>query len=316
MQPLVRGDEPVVRGHGRRMRNVLASTRAVGRRHLSKWLYMLAFFGVPVGVIAGSGGVHTIAFWIMTLVWVAAVVYGTVLVLFILFIVISPIVLVLERVVPEQGNTVVAVASKVLVVVIAAVAFVEFAQLGEATGVRLPTASPNLGALVVMSVAAVSGWGLVALGARYKLPKRHPGYQRRHSVPEPDEEFWSDQAAVGWRAWNWDGSSLRGVYAQWPTQLLEASCPHCDVVPSWDHVCGIYAAKRPADVHVFHGGSSIVGRVELWGDVIEHEYGYRASHARITSLWVGDHWRAERIRAAYPGVEVAVGVPHIGQEVA
>jgi hypothetical protein len=86
------------------------------------------------------------------------------------------------------------------------------------------------------------------------------------------------------------------------------------VVPSWDHACGIYAAKTPADIHVFHGGTSIVGKVEMWGHVIEHEFGYRASHARIAHLWVDDRWRAERISSAYPGMEVSVGSP-VGQEV-
>jgi hypothetical protein len=139
---------------------------------------------------------------------------------------------------------------------------------------------------------------------------------RRHSVPEPDDVYWSDQYVVGWRSWNWDGSSLRGVYARWRSEEFTASCGHCDVVPSWDHVCGVYAAKGPESVHVFYGWSPIVGRVEMWGEVIEHEKGYRASHARITDLWVHDPHRAERIKAAYPSINVMVGSPRLEQEVA
>ncbi|HSM45266.1 MAG TPA: hypothetical protein VK969_09655, partial [Acidimicrobiia bacterium] len=69
------------------------------------------------------------------------------------------------------------------------------------------------------------------------------------------------------------------------------------------------------DVYVFYGGSPIVGQIEMWGDVIEHENGYRASHARITALWVDDPRRAERIKAAYPELQVAVGRFSLGQEV-
>lgn len=46
----------------------------------------------------------------------------------------------------------------------------------------------------------------------------------------------------------------------------------------------------------------------MWGDVIEHEDGYRASHARIAELWVGSRELAERLADRY-GVDVHIGNP-------
>lgn len=297
------------------MRGGLVSVGAIGRRHLSKLFCALALFGVPYAVIAGSGGRHTIPFWIVTLVWVAAAIYVTALILAICFMLISPIFFAVEGAFSDGGAALPARLFRVLVLVLAGGAFVAMARLGDTSSVRLPTPWPNVGALLVLSVAAACAVGLWSLGRRYRTPRRKTPYTRRHSVPEPEVEYWSDQYVLGWRSWNWDGSGLRGVYARWPSDEFAASCPHCELAPSWDHACGIYAVKTAADIHVFHGGTSIVGMVEMWGYVIEHEFGYRASHARITQLWVGDRWRAERISALYPAVEVTVGHPHVGQEV-
>lgn len=297
------------------VKTLLASALVVGRRHVSKLFCMLALVGVPVAVIAVSGGRHTIAFWIVTLVWMTAVVYVTALSVFIIFIVLSPVLLMLEDLISDRVSAVAGKLLRLLVLAIAAAAFVHAARLGDTTTVRLPTPWPNLGALLVITVAAVAARGLWSLGRRFRVSRKPTPYGRRHSVPEPEDEFWSDQHVVAWRSWAWDGSSLRGVYARWPAAELEATCPYCEVVPSWDHACGIYAAKTPTDIHLFHGGTSIVGKVEMWGHVIEHEFGYRASHARIAHLWVDDRWRAERVSSTYPGVEVSVGSP-VGQEVA
>jgi hypothetical protein len=48
---------------------------------------------------------------------------------------------------------------------------------------------------------------------------------------------------------------------------------------------GIYAYKKAADFLKSHSeGLDIYGEVALWGDVIEHELGYRAQFAQIVSL--------------------------------
>jgi hypothetical protein len=57
--------------------------------------------------------------------------------------------------------------------------------------------------------------------------------------------------------------------------------------PHEDCSCGIHAARDPASVWTYlHGRDDpqtvrrVLGRVLLWGRVVEHELGWRASHAR------------------------------------
>lgn len=294
----------------------LRSVFVLSRRHISILLYAGAVLGVPAAVIAASGGSHTIGFWIVALVWLAAVVYGGILVSFVLLLLLSPLLMMAERVTSDRLWDRVTTVARASVLVIAGGMFVATARLGDVSSIRLPTPWPNFGALLVIVSAAATSSALWSLARRRKPSKRTPVPERRHSCPEPEEEYWSADYVVGWRAWNWDGSCLRGVHSRWQSEEFEATCTRCEVVPGWDHVCGVYAVKRPGDVHVFHGGSWIIGRVEMWGDVVEHEYGYRASHARMTKLWVGDPWRAERIDEAYPAVEVAVGSFQANREVA
>ena len=312
--------EPPVRDAAKSWRSrageALRSVPMLTRRHISKLLYVAASFGVPVVVIAASGGWHTVGFWIVALVWLAAVGYGGILVSFVLLLLLSPLVLLVERVFSDRLWDRLTAVAKVSVLVFAGGVFVAVARLGDVSSIRLPTPWPNFGALLVIVAAAGASSALWSFAGNQRPSKRTPAYERRHSVPEPDDEFWSADYVVGWRAWNWDGSYLRGVHSRWPSETFEATCTDCEVVPSWDHVCGVYAAKRPGDVHIFHGGSWIIGRVEMWGDVIEHDYGYRASHARITQLWVGDPSRAERIDEAYPTVDVTVGNSRSSREVA
>lgn len=51
--------------------------------------------------------------------------------------------------------------------------------------------------------------------------------------------------------------------------------------------CGIYAFRSVSHFLSFalQGYSDLVwGKVALWGDVVEHELGYRAEHAKLLSL--------------------------------
>lgn len=49
---------------------------------------------------------------------------------------------------------------------------------------------------------------------------------------------------------------------------------------------GIYAFKTAKDflTHCENAGLEIYGKVALWGDIIEHELGYRAEFAKVISL--------------------------------
>lgn len=303
------GEHPRERGPGE-------AIRALGRRHVWWLLCLSAVGGVPAAMVALTGGAEAMGFWIVSAVWLAGVAYGAVLAVFICLLALSPILLVVSKLVRASLDPWVSTVSRVAVLVLAFGGFAVAAPLGDGAQVRLPLPWPNVGALAVMTITGMASYLLWAMGLRLRPAKPAKPPIRRHSAPEPEEEYWSDEYVVGWRSWNWDGSSLRGVYARWPGPEFEATCSHCDVVPSWDHVCGVYAAKDAGDVHVFYGWSPIVGRVEMWGNVIEHENGYRAAHARITDLWVHDPHRTARISAAYPSVNVTEGSPVVGQEIA
>jgi hypothetical protein len=88
---------------------------------------------------------------------------------------------------------------------------------------------------------------------------------------------------------DWDGAASNWVFA---------SCDICGhVQPNEDCTCGFYAVKllsqlippfplRTPESRVNRGVESgiVLGRVELAGKIIEHEYGYRAERARIAEL--------------------------------
>ena len=101
---------------------------------------------------------------------------------------------------------------------------------------------------------------------------------------------------MAWRTWRvWlssEGLSLHSVAAapnlgEWqPLRPMEARCGYremrppaceCDSCPSGDNKCGIYA-YREAPSTVTHA-MGIVGRVAMWGTVIEHQTGYRSQYA-------------------------------------
>ncbi len=148
----------------------------------------------------------------------------------------------------------------------------------------------------------------------------------------------------GWRVWRvapLDGDVvLQSVFvnAVWePGRPLEARCEHRRRSPwrPWrvyrnDHPapdeecsCGIYAASARSAARRYLGvpspisaGIRVLGRVALWGDVVESENGWRASCAYPSLLYVplaGDHARRSlRRRAVVDALAVgleAYGVP-------
>ena len=96
-----------------------------------------------------------------------------------------------------------------------------------------------------------------------------------------------------WRVWSSPGGlSLHSVAAapalgEWPPgRPMEARCGYremrppacaCESCPGNDNKCGIYA-YREAPATVTHA-MGVVGRVALWGTVIEHAAGYRGQYA-------------------------------------
>jgi hypothetical protein len=103
------------------------------------------------------------------------------------------------------------------------------------------------------------------------------------------------EALIGWRVWcvvaTRDGPRLASVIKDelWPLgEELVARChagEHHEA-PDEACTCGIYAAREPATVWTYLRGRddpptirSVLGRVALWGRVVEHEHGWRVSHA-------------------------------------
>jgi hypothetical protein len=145
---------------------------------------------------------------------------------------------------------------------------------------------------------------------------------------------------VGWRAWlvvkGGNGFCLRSVVYDtvWlPRRELLARCLRRSLsrsLPWWRSVehppparrcaCGIYAAKQPDEAAVYLEGRSwgdalsvqrVIGRVSLWGRVVECKRGWRASHAYPQVIYVpstrNSYWR----RAEDPQ-EVAAGLANYG----
>jgi hypothetical protein len=108
------------------------------------------------------------------------------------------------------------------------------------------------------------------------------------------------EALIGWRVWclvrTRDGVRLASVIEDdvWPLgRALVACCrAHGDhEAPNESCACGIYAARDPATVWTYLRGRDeprtvrrVLGRVALWGRVVEHEHGWRASHAYPVSF--------------------------------
>jgi hypothetical protein len=115
---------------------------------------------------------------------------------------------------------------------------------------------------------------------------------------------------IGWRVWlvveTSGGLRLSSVIHDevWPARAeLDAVCrrrddPFAEPVEAHDapaaHCgCGIHAAREPATVLPYLRGrddpwtvARVLGTVSLWGDVVEHADGWRASRAYPASILV------------------------------
>jgi hypothetical protein len=76
-----------------------------------------------------------------------------------------------------------------------------------------------------------------------------------------------------------------------PSNSLLLGVPH--EAPGIDCACGVHAARKPASVLSYLRGrdepgtvARVLGRVLLWGRVVEHEDGWRAERARPLDVWL------------------------------
>ena len=68
-----------------------------------------------------------------------------------------------------------------------------------------------------------------------------------------------------------------------------------------DGNAGIYAYKSVLDLHNYGTPDkiSVTGTVDLWGEVYEHQHGYRAQYAAIASIDDSPHYDAAALRKRY-----------------
>jgi hypothetical protein len=104
------------------------------------------------------------------------------------------------------------------------------------------------------------------------------------------EAVTSTESVQAWRVWaltgHRDGSDLRlrpvaGRSRPWPLlRPAEATCKQgrLHVAPNVDCTCGLYGTHG-ADILRRTKAPAVLGRVALWGRVVEHELGYRAQFA-------------------------------------
>ena len=76
-----------------------------------------------------------------------------------------------------------------------------------------------------------------------------------------------------------------------PGRPLAAACPHGHPAPALECACGIYATRKPEAALVYLTGRDepgvvgrVLGRVALWGLVVEGEHGWRAELAYPAAL--------------------------------
>src|SRR5262245_25768426 len=103
------------------------------------------------------------------------------------------------------------------------------------------------------------------------------------------------EAVLGWRAWSVtetdDGprlSSLTRAQRWMPGEELRATCDrHGHDPPRRWCSCGVYAGADPADLAALGRiAGGVVGQVSLWGRVVEHSRGHRATAAYPARLRV------------------------------
>jgi hypothetical protein len=115
---------------------------------------------------------------------------------------------------------------------------------------------------------------------------------------------------VGWRLWHVDGGRLRSWTrgTPWPTHArFDARCRR-HAAPHLGHGCGVYALRTrelaESLVAALPGPARqpiALGRVSLWGHVVENVDGWRAQHAYPFDLELigGDEGTARSLRQAY-----------------
>jgi hypothetical protein len=99
-----------------------------------------------------------------------------------------------------------------------------------------------------------------------------------------------------------------------PANMLLLRAPARHEVPAAGCTCGIYAAREPAGAWTYlrgrdepHTVARVIGRVMLWGRVVEHEDGWRAERAYPLDVYTGDLELRGRLGSLFDAGRTALG---------
>jgi hypothetical protein len=92
---------------------------------------------------------------------------------------------------------------------------------------------------------------------------------------------------IGWRVWLYmEGDLLKSVTRRTndgPYPIWPPGEPMTGEPGDYDRA-GVHAWKTKREALEYNNGWGILGRVALWGSVVEHERGYRAEYGKIVSI--------------------------------
>jgi hypothetical protein len=106
-------------------------------------------------------------------------------------------------------------------------------------------------------------------------------------APLPEHSGLQAGEITGHRCWRVEGDTLRSVSMshRWPHDKP------LEMEGDFQHSGGIYAYKTDCDLATKGRGywewvpeCMVLGTVEMWGEIVEHENGYRAQYAQVSSL--------------------------------
>jgi hypothetical protein len=163
---------------------------------------------------------------------------------------------------------------------------------------------------VVRAGSADNDPNVVSVPLNYAVTPKLPPLERDIATGE----------IIGWRAWR----VVEGTHLSHEEDRVPYACvlKSCTTEVSWVRGVPFKADAKPTDydasgfapgVHAwkkkddavgysagsfFWGHSVVVGEVELWGEVVEHEDGYRAEYTQIKSIY-GNSALADRVREFY-----------------
>lgn len=167
------------------------------------------------------------------------------------------------------------------------------------------------------SVRTISGKHRKARPAVHSSSVGQPSYpitQRTVPWPSPTWAWDTDEPepienagirageVIAWRCWRLSGGRLRSVWREsiWEPdtpmtgdvgtrqggvhgwKCLDEAARYCDI--HLNHEIALIAAYRTTMRYTAPLPVFIIGTVALWGEIIEHEFGYRAEFAKIKSL--------------------------------